>query len=300
MRFLSVWFAVIRNWVIYNKKNIGLVVIILILILAFGLFLALFKPQKFQPPKLQVSTRLIKPTDTPFTTYKKSVLANSERYNIYLVGDSMVHALGPRGGIFTELLSKAYPGTFFEVSNYAKANQSILLLPSRLAEPVQADIDLRLNPIIEGQPDLIIIESFGYNPLSQLGTSEGLKKQEELLTEVMTTLTNRFPNTVIMFLATIAPDKKTYGKNVSHASADERWAQAEERIEYITNHIDYAAEHNIPLVNAYQESLDVQGDGDTKYINPDDNIHPSAEGLALMGRIMTKRIAEENIFPKPE
>lgn len=292
----------IRKWVIRNKKNLGLVAAIVILFLISELVLV-FKPQKPQPaqpstPQLQVAIPTVKPTNIPFTTYKKPVLAKSDRYDIYLIGDSMTHAFGPRGGIFNQLLSNEYTGTFFEISNYAKGGQNILLLPAFLNEPVQAASDLLLVPVLQGEPDLIIIESFGYNPLSQFGIAGGLKKQEEVLTEVMTTLTNRFPNTVIMFLTAIAPDKKTYGQKASKSSADARWAQAEERIEYITNHRDYAKEHNILLIDTYQESLDALGDGDTKYINPDDNIHPSAEGLALMGRVMAKRIAEENIFPR--
>jgi len=300
MRVFNEKFGAVRIWVIRNKKEIRLILIILILVVVSEFALSQLKSPISEAPNLLAIVPSIKPTDTPFTTYTKPVIAKSERYDIYLVGDSMVHAFGPRGGQFNEILSRAFPGTFFEISNYAEANQSILLLPARLKEPVQAEKDLKFDPIMEGRPHLIIIESFGYNPLSQFGKEEGLKKQEEVLTEVMTTLTNHFPNTAIMFLAAIAPDKKTYGKNISHATPDERWAQAEERIEYITNHIDYAREHNIPLINAYEESLDAQGDGDTKYINPDDNIHPSAEGLALMGRVMTRRIQEENIFPNPE
>ena len=210
----------------------------------------------------------------------------------------MMHAFGPRGGRFNETLSQTYPDKFFEIVNYAEANQNILLLPNRLNEEVRADHDLLLQPILKGNPELIIIESFGYNPLSHLGTTDGIKKQNETLTQVMTTLTNKFPNASIMFMATIAPDKKTYAQKITHASASERWAQAEERIEYITNHIKYANDHNIPLINAYTESLDAEGNGNTKYINPDDNIHPSEEGLAFMGRIMTKRIGEEKIFPE--
>jgi lysophospholipase L1-like esterase len=285
-----------------DNKRVIQIGVILILFLALVPIFASFKSQKPQSAKTITPATTVKPTDTPFTTYKKPILPRSERYDIYLIGDSMMHAFGPRGGLFNEVLSKAYPDTFFEISNYAEANQSILLLPERLREPVQADHDLLLKPILEADPEpsLIIIESYGYNPLSQFGIRDGLKKQEEVLTEIMTTLTNRFPNTVIMFLAAIAPDKRTYGQSVNQANANERWAQAEERIEYITNHINYATKHNIPLINAYQESLDAEGDGNTKYINPDDDIHPSAEGLSLMGQLMTKRIEEENIFPKSE
>ena len=291
---------IVKNWAIHNKIEIILVAVILILIFDSILILGFNKPQKTHITKKALPVPTVKPTDTPFTTYKNPVFTKSERYDIYLIGDSMTNAFGPRGGIFNELLSKAYPGIFFEISNYAEANQSILLLPARLNESVQADHDLLLAPVLEGDPDMIIIESFGYNPLSQFGIADGLKKQEEVLTQVMTTLTNRFPDTIIMFLTAIAPDKKTYGQKINPASADERWVQAEERIEYITNHIAYALDHNIPLMNAYKESLDTRGDGDTKYINPDDNIHPSSEGLELMGKVMTEKIIEENIFPKPE
>lgn len=305
MRFFHDKFHRFHKWFRQYKKEVSLVLAILVLVLVVELIIALFKPNQVQPqtPTQQspIPSAIVKPSDTPFTIYKKPVLAKSDRYDIYLIGDSMMHAFGPRGGQFNEIVTQAYPDTFLEISNYAQANQSILMLPARLKEPVQADHDLLLKPILDGDPapDLIIIESFGYNPLSQFGREAGLKKQNEILTEVMTTLTNRYPDTVIMFLAAIAPDKKAYGQGVTTSSPEERWAQAEERIEYITNHIKYAQDHSIPIINAYQESLDATGDGDTKYINPDDNIHPSAEGLALMGRAMTKKIQEENLFPKP-
>lgn len=281
----------IRRFLILNKKKVYFIVLILILIPV--LIFVFNKSQKTQFTTSLNHIPSVKPTDTPFVMYKKPVMGKKKVVNLYLIGDSMTHAFGPRGGVFNEILNKAVPGVFFEISNYAEANQSVLLLPERLKVPVQADHDLLLVPILEGKPDIIIIESFGYNPLSQLGLEEGLKKQEEVLTEVMTTLTNKFPDTVIMFLVTIAPDKKTYGMNVTQSSADARWAQAEERIEYIANHINYANDHGISVVNAYEASLDTTGDGDTKYINPDDNIHPSAEGLSLMGRIMSERIIEE-------
>ena len=114
----------------------------------------------------------------------------------------------------------------------------------------------------------------------------------------MTKLTMRFPNAVIFFMATLAPDRDTYGRKVLKSDVEGSRLQADERIAYIKNHIQFAQDHNIPLIDVYSESLDSQGDGDAKYINPDDNIHPSAEGLELMSQVMTKRIQEENIFPQ--
>lgn len=258
-----------------------------------------------QQPKAEVISVVASPSPTvtpaftPFGTYNRPVIKKADKYNIFLIGDSMTHAFGPRGGIFTELLTKEYPDRKFEVYNFAEAGYNIQQVSERFDEEIQASEELRWRPITSGDPvpNLIIIESFGYNPLSQLGRDEGMRKQEEVLTEIIKKLSERYPETVIMFLATIAPDKKTYSESATGADAQGRWIQAEERIEYITNHIDYAKEHNIPLIDAYHPSLDSEGDGDTVYINPDDDIHPSAEGLAHIARIMVKRIQEEKIFP---
>jgi hypothetical protein len=241
------------------------------------------------------------PTPTPyvFARYAKPVLAESDHYIIYLIGDSMTHALGPRGGVFNELLSDAYTGIFFEMFNYSEGNQNIESLPVRMHEPVQAAADLSLAPILDGQPDtpdLIIIESFGYNPLSQFGIDEGLNRQSVVLANVMTTLTEVFPDTAIMFMATIAPDRATYAKNLDGVARPE---QAEERILYIQNHLAYAKEHDIPIIDVFTKTLDGEGDGDVRYISADDNIHPSPDGLLLMGKVMTDTIVADNIFPIP-
>lgn len=285
---------------IHRKKSIFSVLFLVILTVGI-----LVSDIIFNPPTVPVRASVpATPTPIPsikpiaFTEYKKPNLPKKDVYNIYLVGDSMTHAFGPRGGVFTEIINKKLPGTFFEVSNYAQANQSILVFLDTMQKPFQADLDLVLPPVMEGDPDLIIIESFGYNPLSQFGRVEGLRKQEEVLMEVMLRLTQKYPDAHIMFLATIAPDKKTYAENISEITEEERWVLAEERIEYITNHMKFAQKYGIPIINAYEKSLDDQSDGDLKYINPDDNIHPSSEGLALIGRTMSDKIFEENIFPE--
>ncbi len=274
------------------------IIIFTLLLLLVGLLM--FIRQKLPRDniaKLERVEVVATPTPSIFTTYTPKTVAKSKRYDIYLIGDSMMNAFGPRGGRFNEALSQAHPDEFFEIVNYGQAGQNIEMLPERLNQEVQADYDLLLQPIIEGDPELIIIESYGYNPLSHLGLTPGLQKQTEILRQVMTTLTRKFPNTAIMFMATIAPDKNTYGMKVTQSDAAGRAQQAEERMEYIRNHIKFAQEHNIPVINAFDESLDAQGNGNPRYINPDDNIHPSDEGLLFMADLMKKRIEEEKIFP---
>ncbi len=283
---------------LFSKKYVSLVSFLLIIpVLAF----ALSKSQNHKGEIMSVHTSITPtitplPIDTSYSSYNKPILAKSDKYNIFLIGDSMTHAFGPRGGIFTELLRKDYPDTNFEVYNYGQAGFNLLQLPKMLdEEEIQTDDGHRLRPVLSGEPtpDLIIIESFGYNPLSDLGEEEGLKKQDEVLLYVMKKITDRYPDTVIMFSATIAPDKKTYSMSATGADEEGRRAQAEERIMYIKNHMDFAREYNIPVIDTYTPSLDSEGDGDTKYINPDDDIHPSEEGLAHMARIMVRRIQEE-------
>lgn len=286
-----------RKHIVIAGLPIRSIVVALIIIVILLLVAALFFPQAKRIATVALPTPTVTPTPSPipFTIYKNPKLAQSDEFKIFLIGDSMTHALGPRGGIFNEELSNAHKGIFLQIFNYSQANQSIETLPQRLTESVQADADLLLPPMLEGEPDLIILESFGYNPLSQHGLEGGLKKQTELLTEIMTTLTNKFPNTVIMFLSTIAPDRDLYGKNIQ---LTDRATQANERIAYIENHNRYAQEHNIPLINVFQESLDAEGDGAEIYISPDDTIHPSNAGMELISKVMTRRILEEKVFPQ--
>ena len=288
-----------------KRMNVKLILLGFFIFLFIAIPLSFMVIQSMHKTVVATETPII-PTNIPpagtavkeFSMYASPTLQKSDIYNIYLIGDSMTHALGPRGGRFTEVISKAYPGAFFEVSNYAEAGQNIEMMEEHLYKVVTPAGDVTLKPVFDGDPQVIIIESFGYNPLSQHGLEGGLKKQNEVLTHIMQKLTERFPNTVIFFMATIAPDRDTYGRKVLKSDSQGSRLQADERIAYIKNHIKFAQDHNIPIIDVYSESLDAQGDGDTKYINPDDNIHPSAEGLELMSQVMTKRIQEENIFPQ--
>ena len=80
--------------------------------------------------------------------------------------------------------------------------------------------------------------------------------------------------------------------------AEDRSKQAEERMTYIKNHISYAQSHNIPFINIFEKSLNEQGDGDLKYINPDDYIHPSYEGVDFIGHEIANFIYTNQILPR--
>jgi hypothetical protein len=143
------------------------------------------------------------------------------------------------------------------------------------------------------------MESFGYNPLSDLGIEGGIKRQTLALEELMKTLITKKPKMVIIYVATIAPNKLNYGKSTQPDSTSEnRTKLAEERILYIKNHIDFATTHQIPLINIFEKSLTSNGDGNLKYINANDDIHPSFLGITFIGHEIGNFIYDNKILPE--
>ena len=115
----------------------------------------------------------------------------------------------------------------------------------------------------------------------------------------MKTIITTHPHSAIVFVATIAPNKENYAKKILlNIPVADRIKQAEERMAYIKNHISYAKSHNIPIINIYEKSLNDQGDGNLKYINPDDYIHPSFEGVDFIGHEIANFIYTNQILPR--
>lgn len=239
------------------------------------------------------------PTPFVFSTYTPPKIEKKDLYVVFMVGDSMTHALGPRGGTMSQFINELYKksNSFVSIDNYAQGSANILDIDDQLNKQTTY-WDSTFEPLLSRDFDLILVESFGYNPLSKFGLEEGIKRQNEALGELMTTLISTHPKSAVVFVATIAPNREKYALNILKEISDEdRRRQAEERMTYIKNHIDYAKSHNIPVINIYEKSLSEQGDGDLKYINPDDYIHPSHEGVDFIGHEIANFIYNEQILP---
>lgn len=252
----------------------------------------------------QISLPSSSPTPTPtpfvFRTYNPPNIESKDTYTVFLVGDSMTHALGPHGGSFYTFINNLYKNhnKGVLVDNYAVGSKSILFL-DELITTQTTYWDSTFEPLLSREFDLVLVESFGYNPLSQFAIDEGIKRQTQALDELMTTLITTHGHSAIVFVATIAPSKANYAKNVLfNLTAAERTLHAEERMAYIKNHISYAQSHNIPVINIFEKSLNDQGDGDLKYINPDDYIHPSFVGVDFIGLEIANFIYANQILPR--
>ncbi len=272
--FLSLVFVVNRNFIKSKAKNIVI-------------------------SRHDLSSSSPSPTPFVFRTYTLPKIEKKNTYTIFMVGDSMTLALGPHGGTFNQFINELYKknDVYVLIDNYAKGSNNILSINDQLTQKTTY-WDSTFEPLLERNFDLILVESFGYNPLSSLGVEGGIKIQNEELDKLMKTLITTHPNSAIVFVATIAPNKENYAlKVLLNISAVDRAKQAQERMAYIENHISYAKSHNIPLVNIYEKSLNSQGDGDLKYINPDDFIHPSFEGINFIGHEIANFIYINQILP---
>jgi lysophospholipase L1-like esterase len=217
----------------------------------------------------------------------------------------MIDSLGENFDYLKQDLEDYYPNTTFGLFNYGYGSTNILSLKERLnSETTYNDKDNEA--ILDRVLDIIIIGSFGHNPLSELPLEEGLKKQTETLDDVVLQLVTEKPNTLIIFLAEFGPSEHSYARGVVDLSPEQRDIWVNERKAYIENHIDYANSHNIPLINIYEESLVrgdvdeeslVRGDVDLDYINKDNYIHPSSTGLIFMSQTIADFLHNSTIFP---
>ena len=221
---------------------------------------------------------------------------------LVLLGDSMTEKLGNSDEL-RGYLNQYYPKLAFEVLNYGYGSTNILSAPDRLTKQTYHFRDFRA--ILDIDFDIILIESFGHNPLSEFPLEEGLKKQTETLDLIVKEIKEKNPGAKIVFVATIGPNKENYAKSkgdyseakgTRELSPEQRKQWAQERIAYIKNHIKYASDHNIPLVNIFEKSVDKNESGKSIYIDSEDNIHPSPTGVLLISKTIADFLANNKII----
>ncbi len=220
--------------------------------------------------------------------FNSQTVAPKNAYTIVLVGDSMTDYLGS-GQELKKYLKNYYPNKQIEVHNFSVGSTNILTLPERLQNLTNYNGRIS-EPILNTNFDLILIESFGHNPLSQYSLEDGLKKHNEVLDQAINMIKQRQPRARVMFLATIAPHADRYAEGVANLTTEERRKWASQRAAYIKNHIDYARSHKLPVIDA-------RGGGNIDYINTNDFIHPSVTGIDFISREIADFIFKNRIFP---
>lgn len=260
---------------------------VLVLSLGFGLILSI--------PKTKVIETTI-PVFNPFP-YVAPQIPLKRAYLTLLVGDSMTEALGANANGLRLNLIKHYPNHEFVNYNYGYGSTNILSLEKRINSETTHN-GAKLPSIISQGFDLIIIESFAYNPLSEYSLEEGLKKYEEELNKNIKQIIKEKPESMVVLMTPLAPNKENYAKFTYNLSPEVRLSWVKEREAYIQKIIEYANKNNIPLINVYEKSLDENHNGNLKYIDPHDFIHPSKDGVKLIEETIADFIYKNNIFPQ--
>jgi len=247
-------------------------------------------------------TRLL-PINTPVPTlkvyklidqYLPPQIATASSYTLIFLGDSMTEALGENFDFLRLDLAKYYPKKVFGLFNYGFGSTNILSIQNRLDNSTTYQ-GKNYSAILDRYFDIILIESSGTNPLSEFSLAVGLQKQTAALDIMVAKIADTHPNSLIIFIATIAPSQ-FYGKGVVDLSPAMRIQWANERRAYIENHISYAKRHNIPLINVYEKTLDKNGVAITKYINTGNYIHPSVAGVSLISQMVADYLYQNHIL----
>jgi lysophospholipase L1-like esterase len=212
---------------------------------------------------------------------------------IVLLGDSMTERLGNLD-ILQRYMNVYYPGRQFLYLNYGYGSTNVLSAQERLDQTTWHGRVFQ--PILNIDFDVILIESFGNNPLSQYPLQIGKILQYQALDKMIQSIRSARPNAKIIFVATIAPNRENYAKPSIQLSAQDRAQWADERSFYIKNHIEYAREHNIPVIDVYDKSTNFFGDGDLDYIDNVDHIHPSPKGVYLISEEIATYFYQHQIF----
>jgi lysophospholipase L1-like esterase len=262
------------------------------------------KPVLPIPQKISQSVPLATPTESPAPTpmtyqtierYLQPIIPNTSTYTLIFIGDSMTESLGENFDALRVNLKEYYPDKVFGLFNYGFGSTSILSTEERLN--FETIYQGRTLPAILGrQFDVVLIESFGNNPLSEYPLEEGLQKQTAALDYMVAEIADSHPGSLIVFVATIAPSQAYYGKGVVDLSALARNKWANERRAYIENHINYAKRHNIPLINVYEKSIDENGVTLIKYLDDGNYIHPSAAGVDLISQTIADFLHKNQIL----
>lgn len=244
----------------------------------------LFLERTFAQPIYQIK-KIIKP----------QTIKPKDSYTIVFLGDSMTDYLGSADDL-KENLKTYYPKKQINIQNYSVGSTNILTLPERLQNLTNYNGRIS-QPILNENFDLILIESFGHNPLSEYPQNEGFKKHNEILDQVREMIRQRQPQARVILLATIAPHKDRYAEGVANLTTEVRKEWGRQRASYIKNHIEYAKINKLPLINIYEKSLDRDGGGNIDYIDTGDFIHPSPTGIKFISREIADFIFNNRLLP---
>lgn len=213
--------------------------------------------------------------------------------SIAFLGDSMTDTLGPDLLHLSNLLKENYPDYTFNLLNYGQGATDIESGLNRLTNTTNY-LGKELPPLLSYQPDILIVESFAYNPWTW--EKYDLDRQWLTIARIIDSVKTNSPQTKIILAATIAPNTKIFGDGSLNWNQNDKWKKATTIKLYLQNLVNFATSQNYPLADAYHTSLDASGEGQEKYINGGDHLHLSEEGKQLYAQKIVETIKQYNLI----
>lgn len=220
------------------------------------------------PTPTPTPTPTVSPSPTP--TPKPIRYTKEQTVTIALLGDSMMDTLGPDAPYLASALKRIYPNTTVIIKNFGVGGT-----------PIASGIE-RIPSVAASHPDVVVLESFGYNPT---GADQSAIDHHWLeLARAVDSIRSTIPDAKIVIAATIAPNSTRFGDGAPNIafSPEDKISRTETIKKYIETAIKFAKSEHFPLADAYDASLDASRNGKLAFINNGDHIHYSDAGRLLM------------------
>lgn len=219
----------------------------------------------------------------------------TKKVKIALLGDSMIDTLGPDFPALKQILKDTYPHVEADILNYGVGGTNIDYGIERITSDYEY-LGNKISSLASQQPDIVIIESFGYNPYPF--DTGALDTHWLALAKAVDTVKQTIPNAKIIIAATIAPNETifTQGALGLNFTPEERKTKTTIIKSYLESTIRFANGEKLPLADAYTASLTNTGTGNSVFINPGDNIHPSDEGKMLFAQAILATIQHHTMI----
>lgn len=216
-------------------------------------------------------------------------------YTIAFLGDSMIDTLGSDLRLVHDELLRIYPEATFTLLNYGVGGENIVSGLERVTRDT-VYLGVPRPALISTHPDIVVIESFAYNPFS---FDVGALEQHWLsLSYIIDALRVNLPETKIILAATIAPNSKVFGDGAPGLafSPQDKLERTNVIKRYLENTIRFAQSEHLPLADAFHSSVDSDGEGKLAFINPGDHIHYSDLGRQLFARTVVDAIIANTLL----
>lgn len=237
------------------------------------------KPKQSPAPRF-ADLLINKPADTKTEDKKPSLSWYDGTITVAVFGDSMIDTLDTGLPYLKSALQNYYPKAKFRLFNYGLGAQNIEEALKRLDQDYKQG-DRNYPPLLELNADIVVVNSFAYNPFGDI--EDPLYKHWANLV-VLTELIKQKTKAKIIILADLAPHQSPALQNIDTIT------------QYLQNTIEFSQAYHLPLANVWEKSLAANHQGDLKYIDNHDHIHPSSSGQRLIGQVLAQTIYQLNLF----